>query len=208
MFENKPGTPKTQVCHEVETARTKCHCPVKWVLHPRGLKGSDQVRKPLQNRHFQTQLKFAAAHMDKLSFMIRRDKGEAFKPRNTTQVHAWWKHRALLCCQWYQYIWQSGWNNDQEGLCPEFSSSPQINSWAVETLKTTGCSSRTMVVLKWIKQAKKLKSSVHARKLSNLNKLYWLSWENPVIIVPEACWWLPKRHLRQWWVDVKYWPQL
>lgn len=73
----------------------------------------------------------------------------------------------LLCSQSYWYVVQSGWNNEEAGLPPIYSTSPQINSQTVETWThlgvPTGQSKHTAkLVLGWIKQA-------------NVNVLEWPS---------------------------------
>lgn len=54
---------------------------------------------------------------------VWRSKGDSVKTKNTDMN----VKQGLLCCQWYWYIAQSGWNDDG-GLPSHSSTSPQINS--------------------------------------------------------------------------------
>lgn len=116
---------------------------MKWLLHLHWLRGC--WPRLLQIWHIQVPLKFAAVHTDKPNVSWRkvfiwdmtntevsghnhekyvwRSKGDSVKTKNT-DINV---KQGLLCCQWYWYIAQSGWNDDG-GLPSHSSTSPQINS--------------------------------------------------------------------------------
>lgn len=70
MFRNYPATTKAQTCHNWKPEHQR-HCP-QGVLYDHGLKGWRPRKKPLlYKQHLQARLKFVAAHMDKIKYLLK-----------------------------------------------------------------------------------------------------------------------------------------